>query len=248
MSDTHTKSVRFAFCLCLACSLLLTAAASGLKSRQDANVLLDKQKNILLAAGLLATDHKASRTEIQETFKARMRHVLTDQAGLVKKDTAETATDLSFYVKTDAGGTHAEGYVVPLVSKGLWGKIFGYVALESDGVTIGGFTVYSHQETPGLGGEIETPAFQQNFIGKKITDAKGDFAGVAVAKGKAADVVAEESLPNYVDGISGATLTGNFLSGGLQEVLKSFEPVADRFRSGEADAFLKTPESKEDAA
>jgi len=117
-------------------------------------------------------------------------------------------------------------------SRGLWGKIEGYLALENDGATVAGFTVFSHGETPGLGGEIEAAWFQKNFRGKKIVDSSGAFTAIAIAKGKAADRIPPERQANYVDGISGATLTGRFLSEGLQTTLAAYEKVSANFRDG----------------
>jgi Na+-transporting NADH:ubiquinone oxidoreductase subunit C len=121
-----------------------------------------------------------------------------------------------------------QSYIIPIDTRGLWGKIFGYLALKSDGSTVQGFTVYSHQETPGLGGEIESKWFRDNFVGKKIVDQANEFVSIRVAKGKAP----EKDSANYVDGISGATLTGRFLTSGLKQILLDYEPVSLRFRSG----------------
>jgi Na+-transporting NADH:ubiquinone oxidoreductase subunit C len=124
--------------------------------------------------------------------------------------------------------------VVPVDTRGLWGAIHGYLAIDNDGVTIRGFTVYKHSETPGLGGEIESRWFRKNFQGKKITDQQGDFVSIRIAKGKADEVVPPAQRPNTVDGISGATLTGKFLSAGLKEILQDYEPVAIEFRHKES--------------
>jgi len=122
-------------------------------------------------------------------------------------------------------------YILPVHSRGLWGKIEGYLALENDGLTVAGFTVFSHGETPGLGGEIETAWFQNNFRGKKIVDPDGRFASIGIAKGKVVDRVPPGSRANFVDGISGATLTGRFLSEGLHDTLAAYEKVSANFRN-----------------
>ena len=91
-------------------------------------------------------------------------------------------------------------------------------------------TQISHGETPGLGGEIETAWFQNNFRGKKIVDAEGRFVSIGITKGKVADRVPSGSQANFVDGISGATLTGRFLSEGLRDTLQAYEKVSANFR------------------
>ena len=111
----------------------------------------------------------------------------------------------------------------------------GYLAIQDDGSTISGFTVYKHSETPGLGGEIEKNWFQKNFIGKKIVDQAGDFVSISVAKGKVADRITKDQQSNFVDGISGATLTGKYLTAGVKEILKSYEPVSIRFRKNQVE-------------
>ena len=123
-----------------------------------------------------------------------------------------------------------QAYVVPINTRGLWGAIHGYLALENDGATIRGFTVYKHSETPGLGGEIQSRWFRKNFENKKIIDSQGDFVSIRVAKGVAKEVVPQPERPNHVDGISGATMTGKFLSSGLKEILHDYEPMAIEFR------------------
>jgi Na+-transporting NADH:ubiquinone oxidoreductase subunit C len=123
-----------------------------------------------------------------------------------------------------------QAYIVPITSRGLWGKIQGYLAIENDGSTVSGFTVFKHSETPGLGGEIEKAWFQKNWIGKKIVDRDGEFVSVSIAKGAVQDMIPPQKQSNYVDGISGATLTGKFLTAGLKEVLEDYEPVSIRFR------------------
>ena len=238
MPDSNIRSVLFALALCVICSLLLTSAATGLKGRQEANVLLDKQTNILRAAGLVGmTAHPSGETVIRQ-FEKRIKPVTVDaRTARVAKASAST---LDFYLRVDTRGARVEGYVIPVTSRGLWGKIHGFIALDADGETVTGFTVYSHQETPGLGGEIEQAWFQENFIGKKITDPSGHFTGVSIAKGKAADKATPETLPNTVDGISGASLTGKYLSGGLEAVLGAYEPVARVFREGNASRYLES--------
>jgi len=113
----------------------------------------------------------------------------------------------------------------------LWGRILGYMAIRKDGTTIAGFTVYKHSETPGLGGEIEKEWFQRNFTGKRIADQNGEFVSIAIAKGTVAQTVSKEKQHNWVDGISGATLTGKFLTASMKKNLLTYEPVAIRFRS-----------------
>jgi Na+-transporting NADH:ubiquinone oxidoreductase subunit C len=107
------------------------------------------------------------------------------------------------------------------------------MAIKNDGTTISGFTVYSHQETPGLGGEIEKEWFRKNFEGKKILDAQDNFVSITITKGSVKGRIPESRRKNFVDGISGATMTGKFLSAGLRQTLTQYEPFSERFRKNE---------------
>jgi Na+-transporting NADH:ubiquinone oxidoreductase subunit C len=217
--------------LCLVCSLLLTAAATGLKRFQERNVAVDRHKNILLAVGALAEDAPPTAREVEALYKETIRTLWVDSAGRVVSGDERSQSDLPLYVYETGGKVAA--YVVPIDTRGLWGPIHGYLAVDADGSTVRGFTVYQHQETPGLGGEIEKAWFQKNFKGKKIVDQEGDFVSVKVAKGQVDEVVPSGRRENYVDGISGATMTGKFLSEGLADILAEYEPVAVRFRKHE---------------
>jgi len=226
MSD-QLKSIAFTVAIALVCSLLLTGAATGLKERKLRNVAVDRQKNILKSVGLFDPEQQSTVAQIERLYQDKIRCYAMDGSGRIVGGESD-AMPVCFYVK-DA---QPAAYILPVDSRGLWGKIRGYMAIEKDGKTVAGFSVYSHNETPGLGGEIEKPWFQENFVGKRIVDEAGDFAAVGIAKGKVADAIAVDRQANYVDGISGATLTGKFLTGGLKEVLLDYEPLSEQFRAG----------------
>lgn len=231
------KSLIFATSLCVVCSVLLTAASTGLQSFQQKNAEVDRQKNILLAFGIISEGEAVASDQIQEKYRSYVKSLVVDDSGRIVPEEKRSPRDLPLYVymKND----ELQAYVVPIDSKGLWGKIHGYLAIENDGATIRGFTVYKHQETPGLGGEIESRWFRKNFEGKKIINERGDFVSIKIAKGDVAEQVKADSRINYVDGISGATMTGKFLSEGMKEVLKEYEPVAVQFRQ-KNERYLRT--------
>ncbi|MBR9984372.1 MAG: FMN-binding protein [Desulfosarcina sp.] len=228
MSDQST-SIAFTVAIALVCGLLLTGAATGLKERKLRNVAVDRQKNILKSVGLFDPDRPAAVAQIEQLYQDSIRCDAVDGTGrIVAGDSGAEALPVCFYVK----GNQPAAYILPVDSRGLWGRIRGYLAIEKDGKTVAGFSVYNHNETPGLGGEIEKPWFQKNFVGKRIVDETGAFAAVGIAKGKVTDAIAADRQANYVDGISGATLTGKFLTGGLKEVLLDYEPLSEQFRAG----------------
>jgi len=228
------RSLLFAGGLCLVCSLLLTAASTGLQRYQLQNMKIEKQRNILRAAGLLSPDETLSAERIERLFEKKIRAFGASATGELIPSDRRTASDLPLHVWLE--DREIRTYVIPVESRGLWGKIFGYLALERDGATVAGFTVFKHAETPGLGGEIEKDWFQKNWIGKKIVDKTGGLVSVKIARGATADGIPEEERVHYVDGISGATLTGRYLTAGIRETLESYEPVSIRFRAGRAEA------------
>jgi len=232
------KTILFATGLCLVCSMLLTLAATGLKAYQRENALVDRQKNILKAVGAVSPDRRYTDDEIKALYRERITCVSVGEGGEVLSAEAAPADTMPLYLyeKDD----EIQSYILPVNSRGLWGRIYGYLALETDGSTVAGFTVYQHSETPGLGGEIENRWFQRNFVGKQIVDDQGNFVSISIAKGDVEDAVRQDLQPHYVDGISGATMTGKYLSEGLEDILETYEPVSIHFRNR---GMLKLPEN-----
>lgn len=129
--------------------------------------------------------------------------------------------------------TQPEGYLLPVNGFGLWGPIYGYLAIESDGDTVVGTTWYLHGETPGLGANISEPEWQSQFAGKKVYQRQADGsvnydsspAAIVVVKGKVHDIYGNSPLAlNAVDGMSGATLTGNGVTAAYKDILTQYRP------------------------
>ena len=174
-------------------AVLLALANQALKPRQDANILLDKQKQIL---GALKVDF--SQADPAEVYYTLVQDKL-------KYENAEV------YVANLNG---AVKYVLPLSGKGLWGGIGGYLALDEDKNTIHGVNFNHESETPGLGAKIVDMPFRAQFEGKHIRNAEGQVVSVAVLK---AGTRAEGQ--EQVDAISGATITSTGVSTMLNEEL-----------------------------
>lgn len=119
--------------------------------------------------------------------------------------------------------------VIPIEGMGLWGTMYGFLALDSDGVTIRGLTFYKTKETPGLGKEVEYPNWQSKWPGRKVFDENWDVA-IEVIKG-VADSPAD--APHEVDGLSGATLTSKGVTNLLQFWFgeEGFGPYLARIRT-----------------
>jgi Na+-transporting NADH:ubiquinone oxidoreductase subunit C len=223
----------FAAVVTITCSILLATAANLLKERQQENIALDKQKNILASAGFGSAEMQ--RAEILKLYNENIRSKVIDKSGQEVSDKKVEQLDpkkdvnlLPLYYAEQDGKVLA--YIVPISGKGLWSTIYGYLALENDLNTVKGITFYKHGETPGLGGEIEKDWFKDNFKGKKILSPDGQLVSVTVVKGKVAEKYSGEEADHYVDGISGSTLTGKGLNKFLKKDLEIYEPYFSKLR------------------
>jgi len=232
--DKELKTIAFAACVCLVCSLLLAAVYSALKPEQDRNKALDVKTKVLLALGEDILDRKGrlikTRSEIEEIFADRVAGSVLDQNGLPVDVAIEALTDdqinardenglkqyYPLYTYTDPLSARKR-YAVHVSGRGLWSLIKGYLALEDDLSTIAGIAFYEHQETPGLGGEIEKDYFQNRFRGKMFLE-DGEVREFRIIKpGAAGD-------EHCVDGITAATMTCK----GVTEFLNSDFAVYNR--------------------
>lgn len=125
------------------------------------------------------------------------------------------------------------GYVIPVNGFGLWDAIYGYIAIEPDGDTVIGTTWYEQKETPGLGSGIAEKYWQDYFPGKLIfqepLSGKVDFKtapiGITVVRGKVSEVLGNSPrAKSAVDGMAGATLTGNGVTEAYKTVLDAYRP------------------------
>lgn len=120
-----------------------------------------------------------------------------------------------------------QAYILPLYGAGLWDKIWGFVALESDLKTIVGTSFAHKAETPGLGARISTPEIQQRFVGKKIYDDQGNLVSVKMVKGEGNEDLTEHE----VDGMSGATITGKGLNNMLENYLNYYQSYFNKLKN-----------------
>ncbi len=227
--SSNQKTLVFAVVLCVICSFFLSLAATGLKPLQQKNELIDRQKNILKALDILEAGKKYKPKEIEALYpKSVANRKITKEGKLVEYK--DKSGKYPIYIVYQ--GERVKKYAIPISGYGLWSTLYGYLALDGDGKTVIGFTIYQHGETPGLGAEAEKPWFGNQFKGKKIIDKAGEFVSVGVVKGKAADSVSPDKLENYVDGISGATITARGINSFLKKDLDRYEPFARRLRRG----------------
>lgn len=236
---SNSYTFRFAATVTIVCSVLLASAATLLKPRQIENEKLDIKKNIISSVGITPEEGKSfSRQDINRLFKENIKGLVIDGEGNIIEDKNPENIDpkkdvglLPLYERVQNGQVTA--YIVPVSGKGLWSTIYGYMALEPDMSTVVGITFYKHGETPGLGGEIEKDWFCNNFVGKRIRNEKGELVSIEVVKGKVADKYSDDQAYHYVDGISGATLTGRGLTRFLKEDLRRYEPFFKKVLTNE---------------
>lgn len=202
----------------------LAFTAISLKPLQQANADADKMRQILASVSVEATGSdviKAYDEYIKSTFVVDENGNKVEGADAfavdVAKQSKEAASErlLPVYECTLADGSVK--YILPMYGAGLWGPIWGYVSVDADGTTIYG-AYFAHQgETPGLGAEIEKPAFSSQFSGKKLIK-NGSFVPVAVVK--AGQAPAGDA--DYVDGISGGTITSKGVGAMIDNCLKPY--------------------------
>ena len=222
--------VGFSATVCVVCALFVAGSNVLLRERQEKNVVLDRQKNVLSVAGLLKPGELPSPAEIEARFKSSIRPKVIDLSTGDENtefdpevfDQREAARDpatsreapanpskvfripnqaLIYEVVDDQDDVDA--IILPIQGYGLWSTLYGYLALDPDMNTIRGITYYEQGETAGLGGEVENPRWKAKWPGRKVYDEQGRIK-IAVKKGPAGT---PEKDPYQVDGIAGATIT-----------------------------------------
>lgn len=201
-TNSNSYTIIYASVMVVIVAFLLAFVNSSLRDIQGKNVELDTKKQILASLGI--TEVSDAEAEFNKVVKADMvvaeSGQLTPYEGAFvtgyEKDFKENDRSHLFVCEIEG----ATKYVIPVYGAGLWGAIWGYVALNEDKNTVYG-TYFSHaSETPGLGAEIATEHFQNEFKNKNVLD--GDAIGLGVVKnGKV------EKPEFQVDGISGGTIT-----------------------------------------
>ncbi|MBZ0167401.1 MAG: NADH:ubiquinone reductase (Na(+)-transporting) subunit C [Candidatus Omnitrophica bacterium] len=227
---------RFALIICVICSFSLALVSEGLRPKKEQNAALDVKKNILKAVELKEPlGKKTSAKEIEETYSRLIEEKVIDANGNVVEgkmpaDIKDGEQLFPLYVYKE--GQQVISYAFPIIGKGLWSTLYGYLALEPDAVRVRGITYYKHGETPGLGAEIEKDWFQKNFKGKMIWDLKNqELWPVAVVKGRVSDSIPDENkAKHYVDGISGATMTSKGVTEMIDREVRKYEPFLAKVR------------------
>lgn len=228
--ETIGKTLGVVVGLCLVCAVIVATAAVKLRPEQQANKALDWKRNILIASGF-AEEAKGNAKAVEESFSKNIevRLVNLETGEYAEGDVSKIDYDAErkspkftreldpkadeakikrvakvapVYLAKDASG-QINSVTLPVHGKGLWGTMYGFIALDKDGNTVKTINFYEHLETPGLGAEIQNPKWVQTWEGKKLY--KDGHVAIEVVKGGA-------KSDTQVDGLSGATLTSNGVS------------------------------------
>jgi len=251
--DSVSRTVMVALVLCVVCSVIVSAAAVGLRDKQVANAINEKKMNILAAAGIemvdgdleaafatitpklvdmrtgqFSTDHDAATYDMRKAAKdpAQARALTGDQdiASIRKQSLYSTV----YLVEGEQG---IERIILPIHGYGLWSTLYGFIALEGDLNTVVGLGFYEHAETPGLGGEVDNPKWKALWPGKKVYAEGSDVPALGLIKGNA-----PAGDLHKIDGLAGATLTSN----GVTNLVKfwlgenGFATFLTKLKAGEA--------------
>lgn len=200
--------------LVVVAALILTVVAVSLKPQQTKNQEAETKQMILKTIGVEATRDNADKLFDQYISVGAYPSVRPDEA---TEEGVHGSTPLQFY-------RYDGGIIIPMRGTGLWGPIWGYLALDGESTVVG--AVFDHKgETPGLGGEIATDKFAARFIGKRM-----DTQAIHLTKN------ADHSNPYEVDAISGGTMTSNGVTAMLQKAYENYKGLTGSSRATRASS------------
>lgn len=224
-TNSNSYTIIYSVIIVVIVAFLLAFVFQALKPMQDANVALDKKKQILNSLNIRDLNDAQADAKYKEVVVAdrvideKGKVLLPGTSGgenagfkLESKDYKEGK--LALYICRVNGETK---YVIPVYGMGLWGPISGYIALNADKSTVYGVYFNHESETAGLGAEIkDNKAWQEKFQGKKLFK-NGDDKAIALSVEKKV-----EDPTTQVDAVTGATLTSNGVRDMLHEALGKY--------------------------
>ena len=224
--NSNIYQILYAAVMVLLVGSVLALIYMALKPKQDENIANDTRKQIMSALHIAAPDD----SKVKETYeKYVIQDLLVDRDGNIVDSTENVAFEVDMKknvkledrllpvmkCKMDDGSIK---YVLPVYGAGLWGPIWGYIAMNDDGDTIFGANFSHEGETPGLGARIADKDFQDKFVNKHVF-LDGEYKGVVVLKkGQKSATGAEQ-----VDALTGATITSLGVSAMLEDCLAPYE-------------------------
>lgn len=218
--NSNTYIIIYSTVMVVVVATLLAVASLALKSRQDANILNEKKQAILASLSMADQNY-------DECITAYV--VNGDGEKVEGQDPLQLLFDLptAFEQQTLPVFEAQDGrIVVPVSGTGLWGPMWGYVALEQDMNTVSGVVLDHAGETPGLGAEVATPKHQAMYKGKTLFEGD-EFVSITLRKGGAKDEAHE------VDAISGGTKTSDGVTDMLKKSLGAYLPLLESKKASE---------------
>lgn len=237
-TNSNSYTIIYAAVMVVIVAFMLAFVSSSLRDRQNRNVEFDTKKQILSALNVRNVE------DVENTYKKYVKQDMLMQAdGTLTENQDGFSTAYEKEVKTNkrfhvfvAEKDGDTKYVFPVYGTGLWGAIWGYVALNSDKNTVYGVYFSHASETPGLGAEIATEHFQTLFSGKKAVD-NGQIVLGVVKNGKV------ENPECQVDGISGGTITSDGVNLMLKNCLSNYKNfLTKKIKRRYETAFIITEE------
>jgi Na+-transporting NADH:ubiquinone oxidoreductase subunit C len=218
--DSISNTLIVAIGLSLVCSIIVSSAAIVLKPVQVKNEERFRQEIILDVAGLMEPG-----TDINTLFESIETRTVDLETGNYADD-GDLELSVSIPDELDSAGIgqrpryvpvylvrdgdEIEQIILPVYGKGLWSTMLGYLSMAPDGNTVKGLRFYSHAETPGLGDQVDKESWRALWVGKQVYDS-GDEPQIRVVRGPVP--AGAPNAQHLIDGMSGATLTGNGVSG-----------------------------------
>lgn len=229
--ENSAYTIIYASIMVIIVALGLAFTHQTLIDKQTRNENIDTMQQILRSLNIDAT---ADVAESKYGELIKNAYLITPDGQKVEGTEGVTPDDPAFSGKEASKGipvfeAEVEGkkiYILPMNGAGLWGPIWGYLAVESNGSTVYGSEFGHAGETPGLGAEIVTPDFRNQFKGKELIK-NNDFKSIAVVK--PGQSVADR---DYVDGISGGTITSKGVDAMLLESVGEYKNFLMNLNSG----------------
>lgn len=223
--DKNSNSYTFIFSIVMVVvvAVVLSLIATQLQPRQEQNMRIEKKRNILSAINVQSTARDVADifdNYIAKNYAVNIEGIIIDDVDAfeieVRDEIRRAPEEIVLPVFEAQMPDNSVKYIFAFHGRGLWGPLWGYISFYEDMNTVYG-AYFSHQgETPGLGAEIETKSFQEQFIGKKIFNEDNEFVSIDVVKGGARNEYHE------VDALSGGTITCNGLSDMIYDVLNLY--------------------------
>ena len=234
---------------CIACAVIVSVTAVSVRPEQNLNIENEKKLKILAAAGIVTNEVDKEFSKIETLYIDFVSNQLIQIEGNYDHIKASASAESSSIIpkKQDIAilkrrenvapiyvwyseEEQIQKVVLPIRGYGLWGTLYGYISLDADLNTVKGIEYYDHKETPGLGGEVDSPAWKSDWNGKKVYNSSGEVI-LYVTKGPSSE--------DYeIDGISGAILTSYGVTNMIRYWLgeNGYGPVLQQLREGLVNA------------